>query len=363
MARRSYLSIAVAAVAATVLTACGSGGTSSGDGQGKVSLTVAMGHEAPYPGEEAVMYAVPKALGLFDELGIDVTYEPTQGSGVAVQLVQAGQADLGQGNPSAVMAAIAEGATIKMVYNIIPTYGSGLAVLPDSPITSPTQLRGKTIGVSSLSSSRLLDAKEMVKSAGLDPERDVSFAAVGTGAQAAAALTSGQVDGLYLWDAAYKSIELSGTQLRVIKDVFPNSDRLLDYVQYASEDAITKKRDAIGKLGKAAAMAQVWARNNVEAALEMFYQAFPNARPADDAGRRRDLEILKFTLEQFDPAGTAQSGWGDIPKSYVETTAEFFAANGLIKEALPYERYVDSSFVTTYNDFDEGAAASRQAAG
>lgn len=359
--RRRLITAAIAAVSATALAACGSGDAGGGGGDSAegevVSLTVAMGHEAPYPGEEAIMYAIPKGLGLFDEMGLDVTYEPTQGSSVAVQLVEAGQADVGQGNPSAVMAAIAEGADIKIVYNIIPYYGSGLAVLPDSAIESPDQLSGKTIGVASLASSRLLDAKEMVKAAGLDPERDVQFVAVGVGAQATSALTSGQVDGLYLWEGAYQSMMLGGTDLNIIRDVFPDAEKILDYVQYANQDTIDNKGDALAKLGKAGAMAQIWARDNVEAGLDMFYAEFPNAEPNDDAGRQRDLEILKFTLEQFDVADTAQDGkWGVVPKENLETTANFFANGGLIPEAKSYEDYVNDSFFDAYNDFEESEA-------
>ena len=197
-----------------------------------------------------MLYAIPKGLGLFEEFGIDVTYQPTSGSATAVQLVQAGEADLGQGSPASVMSAIDKGVNIKIVYNIVPEYGSGLAVLPDSDIQSPEDLAGKTVGVASLSSARLPEAKAMAEEAGVGD--DVEFVAVGVGAQAASALDSKKVDGLYLWDAAYQAIQLGGTELRVIKDVFADSSRLLDFVQYASADAIENKAEALQKLARPA---------------------------------------------------------------------------------------------------------------
>lgn len=337
------LSLAGAMSAVLALSACSDSSSAGED----ASLVIAMGHEAPYPGEEAVLYAIPKGLGLFEKYGIDVDYQPTAGSGVAIQLVQAGEADLGQGNPSAVMAAVNKGVDIKIVYNIIPTYGSGLAVLSDSSIQSPADLDGATIGVSSLSSSRLPEAQAMAAEAGLSDS--VEFVAVGVGAQAASALTSGKVDGLYLWDAAYQSMELGGTDLRVIRDVFAESAELLDFVQYASADAIENKGDALAKLGKAAAVAQQWAKENPEEALDMFYEEFPNAK-SDEAGRERDLKILQFTLEQFDPEATGQSAYGDTPESRTVTTAKFLAEHGLIPEALDPEKYVDNQFVAAYNE-------------
>jgi NitT/TauT family transport system substrate-binding protein len=348
----SARALAVTAAAALLLSACGGGEgkTTSGAAAGPTKIVVAMGHEAPYPGEEAVLYAIPKGLGLFEKAGIEVEYQPTAGSGVAVQLVQAGKADLGQGNPSAVFAAIDKGVPIKIVYNIIPKYGSGLAVKSDSPITKPADIKGKTIGVASLSSSRLLDAKQMVKAAGLNPEKDVQYVAVGVGAQAATALTSGNVDGLYLWDAAYKSMELSGTKLRVIKDVFPNSDQLLDYLEYANEDAIKEKKDAIEKLGRAGVIAQMWAKDNPEKALDFFYEAFPAVKKADEKGRAADLEILKFTIEQFGSAHAGGGTWGETTKAATDMTANFLKGGGLIKTVKSYEDYVDASFVPAYND-------------
>jgi NitT/TauT family transport system substrate-binding protein len=357
--------IGAAVVLTCLLAACtggGDGDTTDADAGSSepIKLVVAMGHEAPYPGEEAVLYAIPKQLGLFGEANIDVEYQPTAGSGVAVQLVQAGQADLGQGNPSAVFSAIDKGAAIKVVYNIIPRYGSGLAVTESSDISSPDDLNGKTIGVASLASSRLLDAKQMVKAAGLDPEKDVQYVAVGVGAQAASALTSGNVDGLYLWDAAYESMKLSGTELRVIKDVFPNSDKVLDFVEFASEDAIESKGEALEKLGRAAVIAQMWAQQNPEEALDMFYEEFPTVRKNDEAGRAQDLAILRFTLNQFDPSRSDGASWGDTPKDAVEHTAEFLKSGGLVQDVLPYEEYVASQFVEAYNDVSEADVAQVQ---
>lgn len=355
---RARVAAGIAAVAMVgALSAC----TSDGGGE-TVSLTVAMGHEAPYPGEEAVMYAIPKQLGLFDEFGLDVEYQPTGGSGVAIQLVEAGQADLGQGNPSALMAAIAEGVDVRGVYNIIPEYGSRLAVLPDSDIASPADLEGATIGVSSLSSSRLMDAQTMVREAGFDPDADVTFVAVGTGAQATSALTGGDVDGLYLWDAAYHSIELAGTELRMIDEVFPGAENILDFIQYASADAIENKGEALGLLGRAAALGQLWARDNLDEALDMFYTEFPNAATSSEEDRQRDLEVLSFTLDQFAPEGTQQSGWGEIPEDMVEATATFFADNGLIPEALGVDDYITNEFVDSYNDFTSEDVAALSAA-
>lgn len=334
----------VAAVAALLLTGLGLAGCSA-DEEDENSLVIAMGHEAPYPGEEAVLYAIPKGLGLFDKFDIDVTYQPTAGSSVAVQLVNAGEADLGQGNPSSVMAAVNQGVDVKVVYNVIPEYGSGLAVLPESDIEAPRDLDGKTVGVSSLSSSRLAEAQAMVEEAGLKDK--VEFVAVGVGAQATSALTSGKVDGLYLWDAAYESIQATGQELRVIDDVFSDAANLLDFVQFASGDAIENKGEAIKKLGKAAAIAHQWAMDHPDEALEYFYDEFPSAR-SDDAGRKRDLALLKFTLKQFKPA---QDGYGYTDEKKVEVTADFLAEHKLIPEALDAGKYADNGFVESYNDY------------
>lgn len=339
-------------------TAGGSDPEPAGNGDADRPLrkvTMIVGHQAISPGEEVYAYAVPLQLGYFAEEGLEVELQTSAGSAAAVQLVTAGQAEFGMGNSASIMNAVSQGAPIIMVYNVIPAYGSGLAVLPDSSIQSPRDLKGKTIGVPSLGSSRYPEARAMVIEADLEPDVDVQFVAVGAGAQAATALTSGQVDGLYLWDAAYAAIEGSGVKLRIIRDVFEGAENLLDYMLYAHTDLLGNEPEVVAGLGRAIAKGTIWALNNPDAAMELYYRTFPDAKPQDDAGLEADRTMGHFAIQQVDIAPTPLTGWGHLPEDRVQFTVDFNVRFEIIDSAEDLDLYFTNQFLEEYNRLDAEA--------
>src|SRR3546814_12642283 len=64
-------------------------------------------------------------------------------------------------------------------------YSWGIAVPDDSPIKTVAELKGKTLGVQSLSSASFLFGKATVNSGGLNADTDVQWINVGIGATAA----------------------------------------------------------------------------------------------------------------------------------------------------------------------------------
>jgi hypothetical protein len=117
-----------------------------------------MGHQEIAPPEDLYAHAIPKRLGYFAAEGIDVAL---QLGTTAVQLVAACQADIGQAGTSDVLVGAARGAPIPAFYNCTPRFGPGLAVLRDSPIRSPADLRGKRLGLLAARSQRWRSAPAM----------------------------------------------------------------------------------------------------------------------------------------------------------------------------------------------------------
>src|SRR5690349_6792769 len=67
-------------------------------------------------------------------------------------------------------------------------------LLSNSTVTSIAQLKGKKIAVSSPADTGGLAAKAAIQSAGLDPERDVTYIAIGAASVRALALEAGSVE-------------------------------------------------------------------------------------------------------------------------------------------------------------------------
>src|ERR1700748_2465503 len=96
---------------------------------------------SPWGVQAAVHLAQYK--GWFKEAGLDVDIQDGRGSGNTIQLVNAGQADVGQVQVGLLGAARTQGAALKAIATIMPK--TDLCVLVDkaSPMTKAADLKGK----------------------------------------------------------------------------------------------------------------------------------------------------------------------------------------------------------------------------
>ena len=91
-------------------------------------------------------YWVALDKGYFTKAGLDVTLENSKGSGDSIAKVDTGRADAGLADAVAVLAADARGAKVKMVGMVFDKTPLNFYSRKDSPIKSPKDLEGKTIG-------------------------------------------------------------------------------------------------------------------------------------------------------------------------------------------------------------------------
>src|SRR5690606_36354085 len=160
-------------------------------------------------------------------------------------------------------------------WNVRPVAKFGL--LPDSPIQRVADFAGRTIGVQDLSSGPTQLATASLRQAGLDPDNDVTFVAVGTGSSALVALPRGRADALMLYDSLYAAIETSAeVELRYlaaegIEDLFATTI-------VAPREFVEENPDIVAGFGRAWAKADVWAQTNPEAAIQIMWQLYPNSK-------------------------------------------------------------------------------------
>lgn len=145
----------------------------------------------------AVPYYAPLYLaqenGYFAEEGLNVEFYYAAAADI-VKNVAAGNVEFGFPNADAVVAAKAQGIPVKVVHT---TYQEGLGAIifgSDSGISTPADLKGKKVAVTSLGSANYFQLQAAMESAGLTID-DVQVEIVGTGA-ILTALTEGQVDAI-----------------------------------------------------------------------------------------------------------------------------------------------------------------------
>ena len=140
-------------------------------------------------------YAVAMAKGYFKEEGANVTGILTSaGGGTTLRNMLAGSAPYAEVNPNAVIAAIQQGADIKIISDNVSTVAEFVwAVKPDSPIKSPKDLKGKKIGYTNPRSTSQALSVMVLAAGGLKPE-DAELVKTGGFGEGIAALDAGLVD-------------------------------------------------------------------------------------------------------------------------------------------------------------------------
>src|SRR6185312_16362010 len=134
----------------------------------------------------------------------------------------------------------------------------------------------KSIGVTSMSSGGVMIARSLVKSAGLDPDRDVRIVVAGEAAQTAALLRSKQVDALSQFDTQYALTENAGAKLRLLDTTdiakFPSNGLI------ALEERLANNRAEAVALAQGYAKGTVFAIANPEAAIRILWEVFPQTK-------------------------------------------------------------------------------------
>jgi NitT/TauT family transport system substrate-binding protein len=224
-----------------------------------------------------------------------------------------------------------------------------------SSIKSAADLRGKTVGVQSLSTSAYLYVRAAALSVGLDPDKDITWLPIGNGAQAAEAINSGQVDAYATYDG----------QLQVVSDLTKNK---LEVVDTPLEDLngsgawvtnrtfLEENRDVVVSLMQGVAKAAQWTNEDPEAVIKHFWEVNPDAKPKD----LPEEEALATTIAGASPIwrglmGIGPDGTYGIPADAdLEASIEFHQEGKLFEGELDEEAF-DFSVMEEANQYDKAA--------
>ena len=146
-----------------------------------------------YPGltgESAPMW-IAKEAGFFKEYGIDARLVYMEGGRLSIQSLLSNTTQFMTGDAVSALAAIAGGADIVLLAsakNVLPYV---FAVSKD--VRRPQELKGKIIATSQIGGRAGEIARMVIRNIGLDPDKDVTYLAVGGTMSRLAALGTGKV--------------------------------------------------------------------------------------------------------------------------------------------------------------------------
>ena len=149
---------------------------------------------------------VAKELGYFDQEGIAANINITGGGSKAMAAIIGGDAHIYVGVPSSAFRARSKGTDVVVFGSSMTQFGSNFVMAGDwakkhgitekSPYEQKLKaLKGMTVGVTSAGSGTDQVVRFLAREAGLDPNRDLTITALGTGDAMTAALAQGRING------------------------------------------------------------------------------------------------------------------------------------------------------------------------
>jgi NitT/TauT family transport system substrate-binding protein len=264
---------------------------------------------------------IPQYLGYYREEGLDMEFFPLGPNTVVMEQIGSKRIEFATGVPTVQLPVVAKGEKLPTInfFEFTYPFKYGLAVLPGSKIKSIADLKGKTVGVSSLGLTDYPILKLILRRNGIDPEKDVNILAVGEGVVGGQALKRGAVEALFSYDTQFGQMEAAGISIDYVK-LPPNVPHIGGFYLTTRLDTLKQHRDWAVGVGRAVAKGQVFIRENPRAAAYAFLQMFPEAAPKaaslDQQIRAIMVPIVKRSpfFSSYDPN---VKKWGEM------TTAEF----------------------------------------
>ncbi len=291
---------------------------------------------------------VAEHAGLFRAEHLSVKVQYAGNPSVAVQAVATGKADIASINSDPIVLGYEKGVRMTAFLSHSPRFQDVLAVPASSPIRTLAGFKGKAIGETSIGQPGEVFTRALLAGAGLQPG-EYTFAPVGIGAQALAALASGRADGLVQPLPQDRIYEVTA-HVRFRYFFNPLLSDVSNSAWVTAPATIQTKADLLARFSRAMVKAAIFIRENPQLAARYFVEdSGVKVTAAAIADETRLLQISQDLLPAIDPASTTI---GAIPLRGVRLYTRFMYDNGLTSVLVPAEAVVTDRFIAAANDFD-----------
>jgi NitT/TauT family transport system substrate-binding protein len=289
------------------------------------------------PISEITNLLVEPEKGFFKAQGLELAYLPGAGGGDAIRNMLSGQADVAFTDPGSFFMALDKGEKLTAIYDIYPQNVFNVVSLKSAGIRKPADLKGKKIGVYSLSSGTRQNLLVMLHQAGLK-ESDVTI--VVTGLLNFAPLLQGQVDATAATDTG-----LAVGLRKGIKEV--NVMQVRDYLNMSSDmfvvrdEVLRQKKDLLRAFLRGYRDSAAWMISNPEEAATLA------GRYAID-GTQRDinLEVIRLRNASALSSVPGKDGvLGAFDLAALQKGADAYRALDLVQRQIKVSEVVDTSLL------------------
>lgn len=275
-----------------------------------------------------------KELGFFKEEGLDAELVTYKDGPLALMGLLNGDAQFCVIGFEPVLMAFEKGQSSKV---ILTTLNSQPYMFVGRPgIKSISEMKGKAVFAGMAGSAPYFFIKTAVKNAGLNPDKDVTFANLEYGAELVA-MTRGDIDGAYVRATRYPQVKEAGGNILVDatdpaqhKKIY-GSERYEAMVVQVTDKYVKEHPEIIQAFSNAVYKAMKWqnAHSDQEVATAVA-PSFP--------GRNLDAPLIKVLRKCL-------SADGQFSEEGYRSVVDFCLANGVIKKDVPMAEAIDPSFM------------------
>lgn len=283
------------------------------------------------PITEVTPLLVDEDKGFYRAQGLALEFLPGAGGGDALRNLLSGQADVAFTDPGSLFAALDKGERLRAIYDIYPQNVFNVVSLRNSGIRKPADLKGKKIGVYSLSSGTRQALQVLLHQAGLT-EADITVLV--TGLLNFAPLLQGQVDATAATDTGLAIGRRRGLGEVDVMEVgqFLNVSSDLFVVR---EETYQRRKELLRRFLRAYRDAAAWM---IAAPAEAAQLAVKRAIDGSDV--QLNLELIRLRNASSVSALTRDKGLGALDLPSLQKAADVYRQLGLVQRPLDMAQVV-----------------------
>lgn len=282
---------------------------------------------------------VADAKGYYKEEGLDIDYALYDDGPVAFQGMHGGDSQFCLLSQEPVLKAQQEGLKSTIIYTVLDTRAYGFVSAPD--IKDVKDLKGKTIFAGMQGSAPYSFVSAILKEAGLNPEKDVTFVNMDYSASMAA-LEQKQIQASYI--NTDNRVEIETMDVNILVDTarpddaakYLKSDVFPGEIICATTDYVKKNPETVQAFVNAISEATDWMNANTSEEIAKVIAPYFEGMTEDVLARK--IEILKTSITKT----------GMIDEKPEKAVQDFCIGNGVISKQIPYKDIIDMTFVNKF---------------
>jgi NitT/TauT family transport system substrate-binding protein len=220
----------------------------------------------------------------------------------------------------------------------------------ESAVQKYEDLKGKKIGVSDMGTTDYPVTAAVLQNIGIDPDKDVTWVAVGAGVSAGVALQRGVIDALAYFDTGFGQIDAAGIPMRMLPRpaIVPLIGGL--FISAKADFLKDNRKVAIG-FARAVNKASEFLLANPEAGARAFLKLYPETAPRG-ASEAEAVKSILFAATRRIPLYKPpypNTKMGFIRESELQLDAKFLGLD--IKDLKPI---FTNDMIDEINNYDRG---------